>query len=129
MFIAWRSVYSFRIQMLFLWQPLIEILGLFFNLPGVSRFLHGELSLFQGNRVNIQRVSTYKATRKSIQKFWRDSQFSCFDANYNNVCAKFEEFFLTGRERKSLSMRQLSKKFTVWNVPNKHFSPLKNPSF
>ena len=31
---------------------------------------------FRGNRVNIQGVSTAKATRKSVHKFWKNSQFS-----------------------------------------------------
>ena len=48
---------------------------------------------FTGNRVNIQRVSTAKATRKSVHKFWRNSHFLVFDAYDISVCVKFDDFF------------------------------------
>ena len=64
---------SFRSQRLLPWQLLIEMLALLFEptclLDGASTFLHGELSLSRGNRVNIQGVSTDKATRKSALNF------------------------------------------------------------
>ena len=44
-----------------------------------------------------------------------------FDAYDINVCVKFDDFFLIARERKSLSMYQLSKKFTAWNASNVSF--------
>ena len=44
-----------------------------------------------------------------------------FDAYYINVSVKFDDFFLTARERKSLSMYGFSKKFTVWNARDMRF--------
>ena len=41
-----------------------------------------------------------------------------FNAYYINVFVKSDDFFLTARERKSQSMCQLSKKFTVWKACN-----------
>ena len=76
---------------------------------------------FRGNRVNIKGVSTDKATRKSVHKFLKEFAIFVFDAYYINVCVKFDDFFLTARERKSLPMCQLSKKFTVWNARNMRF--------
>ena len=40
---------------------------------------------------------------------------------YVNVCVKFDDFFLTARERKSLPLCQLSKKFTVWDAPRRAY--------
>ena len=54
----------------------------------------------RGNRVNIQGVSTDKATRKSVHKFWRNAQFSFSTRITLNVCVKFDDFFLKSRERK-----------------------------
>ena len=68
------------------------------------------LLCFRGNRVNIEGVSTDKATRKSVHKFWRDSQFSFFDVYYFHVCVKFMIFSKHQKNKKSLFMRQLSKK-------------------
>ena len=60
---------------------------------------------FRGNRVNIQAI---------LEEF---ASF-VFNAYYINVFVKFDDFFLTARERKSQSMSQLSKKFTVWKACN-----------
>ena len=71
---------SFRILMSLLWQLLIEMLSLFFELTKpldvVARFLRGEFSLFWGNRINIQGVSTGKATRQFVHHYRRNSHFS-----------------------------------------------------
>ena len=73
---------------------------------------------FGGNRVNIQGISTDEATRKSVQKFLKILQFSFF---FINVCVKCDNFALTVRERKSLSMCNFSKKFSIFKAPNIHF--------
>ena len=69
---------------------------------------------FRGSRVNIQAVPTAEATRKSVHKFWRNSQFLFLTRNVQNLMI----FFLTERKKKSISMCQLSKKFTVWKARN-----------
>ena len=56
---------------------------------------------FSGHRVNIQGVSTDEATRRSVYKFSRNLQLSFFDVYYINVSVKFDDIFLTARERKS----------------------------
>ena len=68
------------------------------------------LLCFRENRVNIEGVSTDKATRKSVHKFWRNSHFSFFDVYYFHVCVKFMIFSEHQKKKKSLFMRQLSKK-------------------
>ena len=113
-------------------RRMIEVLSLFFEptwlVDGVSRFLLCFLSIlsilfplkqgpcFRGNRANIQGVSTDKAARKSAHKFLRNLVIFVFNAYYINVYEKFD-FFLTAKKRKSLSICQLSKKFTVWDGP------------
>ena len=61
------------------------------------------LLCFRGNRVNIQAVPTDEVTRKSVHEFWRYSQVS-FLTRVTLMYLKFDSFFLTTRERKSLSM-------------------------
>ena len=64
---------SCRTQVLLLWQLLIEMLVSFFELPDFEMVFLGFYSVnfpcFGGNRVNIQGVSSDKATRKSMHKF------------------------------------------------------------
>ena len=117
---------SFRTQMLLLWQLLIEMLCLFLEptwfLDDVLGFYTVNFLCFKANRENIQRVSTDKATRKYVHQSRRNSQLSLvFDAYYNNIHVKFDDIFLTARERKSLSICSLSKKFTDWKVPTMRF--------
>ena len=80
---------------------------------------------FRENRANIQGVSTDKVTRKYVLKFWRNSQSSFFCAYYINVAIKFDDFFVTARERKS----QLSKQFTAWKARNMRFLITQKPDF
>ena len=61
------------------------------------------LLFFRGNRVNIQAVPTDEVTRKSVHEFWRYSQVS-FLTRITLMYLKFDSFFLTTRERKSLYM-------------------------
>ena len=76
---------------------------------------------FRGNRVNIQAVPNDEATRKSVHEFWTNLQVSFFDAYYIKKTVKLNDFFLRVREKKILSMCQLSKKFTVWKARNVRF--------
>ena len=97
---------SFRSQMLLLWQLLVEMLGLFLNLPEFKTVILGFCTVnflcFGGNRVNIQGVSTDKATRNSAHKFWRNSQFSFLTCIIlMHACVKFD-LFQTARERKHI---------------------------
>lgn len=58
--------------MLLLWQLLVEMLGLFLNLPEFKTVILGFCTVnflcFGGNRVNIQVVSTEEASRKYVRK-------------------------------------------------------------
>ena len=76
---------------------------------------------FRGNRLNIQTVPTDEATRKFVHEYWRyfKSKVQSSSSKYSqvsflmritfNVSVKFDGFSVTTRERKSLSMCQLSK--------------------
>ena len=45
-----------------------------------------------------------------------------FDAYYINVCAKFDDFFLTVRERITVKAHPCANCHkNSWNVPNVHF--------
>ena len=54
---------------------------------------------FRGNRVNIQGVSTDKATRKSVHKFWRNLQFS-FLTRITLMLCKIRGFFSKSERKK-----------------------------
>ena len=76
---------------------------------------------FRGNRLNIQTVPTDEATRKFVHEYWRyfKSKVQSSSSKYSqvsfltritfNVSVKFDGFFVTARERKSLSMCQLER--------------------
>ena len=87
--------------MLLLWQLLIEMLGL----PDFLGFYPVNFLCFREgeNRVNIQGVSTDKTTRKSVHKFWRNSQFSLLTCIALMFLKNLMIFFLTARERKSFT--------------------------
>ena len=62
---------------------------------------------FRVNRVNIQGLFTNKARKKSVhtkEEGMEEFAIFVFDAYYINVYVKFDDFCLTGRERKSISM-------------------------
>ena len=59
---------SFRTQILLPWQLLVDMLGLFFEatwlLDGVSRFLHGEFSVFLGKQNKHPRSFNWQSYKK-----------------------------------------------------------------
>ena len=97
-----------------LWQLLIEMLSLFFEptrlLDGVSRFLHGEFSLFLGKQSKHPRSFKWQRYKKICTEFSEEFANFVFDAYYTNVGMKFDDFYLAARKREILSMCQFSKK-------------------
>ena len=55
---------------------------------------------FRGNRVNIEGVSTDKATRKSVHKILVELALFIFDAYYIKAFVKFDDFFPNSERKK-----------------------------
>ena len=83
--------------MLLLWQLLIEMLGLFYEptwlLDGVSRFLHGEFSLFWGKQSKSPRSFNWQSHKKICTYIYEEFAIFVFEAYYTNVWVEFDDFF------------------------------------
>ena len=81
------------------------------RLEGVPRFLHGKFSLFWEKQCKHPRSLNWQSYKKIYASCFEEFAIFVFDAYYTlyNICMKFDDFFLTARERKMLSMSQFSK--------------------